>query len=198
MKTSAVLLALLTVASGAAYAQQATSLTDADPLLMSSDEQSEVDNQLSLMAARRGSTIGNEVNLTQVGDNNAALVDLRSTGIDPSTVQITQGTNATAASNNATLNLLGNGNNFSLTQDGSGNVYNGDLQANRANLTILQQGDANAINQEAILSDDVNMTIRQLNGGNTLNADGYNQSIQVTQSGNANATLREIVPATPR
>lgn len=170
----------------------------ADPEL-DSDLRSELENSsinsiLNGIANGNGSTNA-DVSIQQVGDNNQAMIQALSTSPGQrNQVELFQLQNA----NEAMIRLNGNNNDFSLVQNGEGNIYDGQLRANGAQVEIIQDGSLNLIEQDAVLQENARMQIQQSGIGNELDADNFSGSIQVRQTGGARATLTEIVPSSPR
>ncbi len=197
MKSLVFLASLCTAALGA-HAQQTGTPPAEDLVLLSPEERAAVNSQLSQQSAAAARLAPqSDILIRQEGDANTALLTVRKTGADNSSVVVDQG-GAGAANNNVSLSLIGSGNVMTIQQQGSQNTYLGDLNATNATLSVSQIGNNNFITQDAALDPGVNMQLSQFNDNNTLNADGYKLPIKVEQFGNANATLREVVPASPR
>ncbi len=191
---------LLSLIAGLLLAQtlQAQS-TPADPELnddlRDSYENAELRARLNTLSSAR--SIGpSDVMIMQVGSGHEAFVQTRAlTGAEPTQVEIMQGG---GVSNEAALQLIGDGSEVSVTQNGTANVYNGALRADDAEVTIVQDGNFNEMSQRATLTEGTEMELIQQGDNNVLNADDFSTRIRVTQTGGARATLTEIVPGNPR
>ncbi len=136
--------------------------------------------------------------ISQIGDGNAANINVTNTGLQPNQVMVIQspglGVSALGAGNSATLALTGENNEFRLEQRGNSNEYVGDIRTNNLTQRVLQDGDFNLIEQRRSNPvDGANIELIQRGNDNELDAANFGgadaPSVRVTQTGGAKASV---------
>jgi len=135
-----------------------------------------------------------DVRLTQIGTSNEANLQLRQDlASDKASLGVTQSQFGGVTGNKVNFNFDGSGTDITVIQRGDENLYNSNLSGTAQSIGIVQDGFNNEIQQNAQLQSGARIELIQLGDDNFLDADKVGRSIQVTQRGGANATLREIV-----